>query len=121
MLNVELVQKHITKEFLKIVEKENLHDRLSYEESNLLRPWHLASLPNTCSGVEISMPFSLENAAEKIAQVLYSKYKYAQCSSVNRKVNEILELFGFKKVTSYMGNHRSRVHVYYINLENVKF
>lgn len=125
MLNVARVQKYISKEFLDVAKKypdpKKYYSKKTYEESSLLAPWYIAGLPNTCSAVEISMEFTNKSLAKRIAQVLYMGYKYAQCSSTSKKVCKLLEKFGFKKVTHYMGNHRQRVHVYYINLENVKF
>lgn len=125
MLNVALVQKHIPQKFLEVAKKypnKNIYyPSATYEERNLLSPWSILSLPSTCSGAEISMQYTYEALAQRIAQLLRNNYKYAQCSSTSNKTSKLLEKFGFKKVTSYMGNHRAKVHVYYINLENVKF
>lgn len=125
MLNVALVQKHISKEFLKACKNypdpSKYYPGVAYHDRALINPWNISSLPSTCSAAEISMEWTRKSLALRIAQLLRGNYKYAQCSSVHPKTCKLLEEFGFKKVTDYMGNHRKRVHIYYINLENVKF
>lgn len=125
MLNVALVQKHISQQYLEVAKKypnnSRYYNDATYAERSLLGGWGLRSLPSTCSAAELSMEHTYEALAQRIAQLLRNNYKYAQCSSTSNKTSKLLEKFGFKKVTSYMGNHRAKVHVYYINLENVKF
>lgn len=125
MLNAALVQKHVPKDFLDAAKKypdpDTHYPKATYQENNILKPWIIATLPNTCSASELSMCHTYKQLALRIAQLLYMGSKYAQCSSVSKKTNKLLESFGFKKITDYMGNHGDRVYIYYINLENVKF
>lgn len=125
MLNVKMVQDNISKEYLEVVKKAPnsaaYYRELTYQERALLNNYSYSTLPRTCSAAEISMITTAQQLALRISQLLYSKVKYAQCSSTSRVVNELLEKFGFKQVTNYMGNHKLRVYIYYINLEKFRF
>lgn len=125
MLNVKAVQDNLSNEYKDALKRamstKNKRDIDWMDRSTLDKIWSGSSLPRTCSAVEIGQPDTKAELADLIAAKLRTKSKYIQCSSISRRSNELLEEFGFTKVTDYMGNHGSRVHIYYLNLSNYTF